>query len=90
MEIELDQATGLLDYLGRVAWTDGEDVIITRKGKPYLKLVAHPDGSSLVERRGTRGISPDAGKTWVASDLPETSKEIIDAFEGKWSNSIFC
>ena len=86
MEIEIDQATGLLEYLGRVAWLDGEEVIITKKGKPYLKLVTHPDGSPSVERQGTRGISPDKGQTWVASDLPETSQEIIDAFEGKWSN----
>ena len=29
MEIELRRAVGLLDYLRRVAWMDGEEVIIT-------------------------------------------------------------
>ena len=34
MEIELRRAVGLLDYLGRVAWMDGEEVIITKGGQP--------------------------------------------------------
>ena len=86
MEIELRQAVGLLDYLGRVAWQDGEEVTITHEGKPYLKLVAHPSGSPLSVPTGTRGIGLGLDQTWVASDLPETSEEIIEAFEGKYSD----
>lgn len=127
MEIELRRAVGLLDYLGKQAWLKGEEIVITNKGKPYLKLVAHPDGDpSQAERKplqtdsgavdmrilpdfdepdedimaaidgpllnegdGTRGIGADANQTWVAPDLPETSEEIIEAFEGKWSNDFF-
>ena len=88
MEIELRRAVGLLDHLGRVAWKDGE-IIITLKGKPYLKLIPHPDGSPFDELNGTRGIGLDQDRTWIASDLPETSEEIIEAFEGKWSNDFF-
>ena len=47
MEIELRRAVGLLDHLGRVAWKDSEEITITHNGKPYLKLVPHPDGVSL-------------------------------------------
>ena len=36
MEIELDRAVGLLDYLGRVAWIDGEVINITNSGRPTL------------------------------------------------------
>ena len=86
MEIELDRAVGLLDYLGRVAWIDGIDVVITKNGKPYLKLTAHPDGTPLEDHKKTRGIGTDVDLTWTAPDLPETPEEIIELFEGKWSN----
>lgn len=89
MEIELDRAVGLLDYLGRVAWRDGGEVVITNNGKPYLKLVAHPDGEPVVKMEGTRGIGrldQIKGVAWTASDLPETTEDIIEAFEGKYSN----
>ncbi len=86
MEIELRRATALLDYLGRKAWEDGEGITITHKGKPYLKLIPHPDGDPIVKVEGTRGIGLDKNASWVAPDLPETSQEIIDAFEGKYSN----
>ena len=92
MEIELERAVGLLDYLGKKAWRDGEEITITRKGKPYLKLVAHPDGD-LGEKKPSLGrldqVRADieaGGNIWVASDIPETSQEIIDAFEGKYSD----
>ena len=89
MEIELNRAVGLLDYLGRVAWMDGEEITITKKGKPYLKLIPHPEGSPIIKQEGTRGIGADKNQIWVAPDLPETSEEIIEAFEGKWSNDSF-
>ena len=89
MEIELDRAVGLLDYLGRKAWADGEEIVITRNGKPYLLLVPHPEGSVINKQQGTRGIGLDKSQDWIAPDLPETSQEIIEAFEGKWSNNFF-
>ena len=89
MEIELRRAVGLLDHLGRVAWKDSEEITITHNGKPYLKLVPHPDGSPFNVLDGTRGIGLDIDESWVASELPETSEEIIEAFEGKWSNDSF-
>ena len=89
MEIELRRATGLLDYLGKLAWEDGEEITITHKGKPYLKLIPHPDGSPFYELNGTRGIGLDQGRGWTAPELPETSQAIIEAFEGKWSNDSF-
>lgn len=89
MEIELERAAGLLDYLGRVAWSSGEDVVVTKAGQPYLKIVPHPEGTYSELRKKTRGIGADANQTWVAPDLPETSEEIIEAFEGKWANDFF-
>ena len=89
MEIELRRAVGLLDSLGRKVWEDGEEITITHKGKPYLKLIPHPDGSPISKQEGTRGIGLDKSQVWIAPDLPETSQEIIEAFEGKWSNDFF-
>ena len=94
MEIELRRAVGLLDHLGKLAWLEGEEITITNKGKPYLKLIAHPDGDpSQAQRKpmqkGTRGIGLEQTHPWTASELPETSQEIIEAFEGKWSNDFF-
>lgn len=40
MEIELNSAQSRLQELGELAW-EGEEIVITRKGKPYLLLVAH-------------------------------------------------
>ena len=86
MEIELEQAVGLLDYLGKKVWKDGEEITITKEGRPYLKLLAHPDGEPISKAEGTRGIGLGINSSWIAPDLPETSQEIIDAFEGKYSN----
>ena len=86
MEIELERAVGLLDYLGRLAWTSDGEITITKKGKPYLKLIPHPDGTPSEKQEKTRGIGSETGQSWVAPDLPETSEEIIESFEGKWSN----
>jgi antitoxin (DNA-binding transcriptional repressor) of toxin-antitoxin stability system len=89
MEIELCRAVGLQDYLGRLAWKNGKEITITREGEPYLKLLPHPDGTASEEHKRTRGIGSETDQTWTAPELPETSEEIIESFEGKWSNG-FC
>ena len=96
MEIELDRAVGLLDHLGRVAWRDGEEITITKGGKPYLKLMAHPDGEPIAKVEGTRGIgrldriradiqTNGHSNIWMAPDFDDDT-DIIEAFEGKYSN----
>ena len=86
MEIELSRAVGLLDYLGRVAWQDGEDVIITRKGKPYLKLIAHPDGDLKAVYQKPIPVDLPGAKVWISPEYFEEDTEIIEAFEGKYSD----
>ena len=86
MEIELNRAVGLLDYLARVAWMDGEEIIITKKGKPYLKLVAHPEGDVGEVHRKPIPVGLPEGKVWISPEYFEEDTEIIDAFEGKYSN----
>ena len=89
MEIELERAVGLLDYLGKMAWRNSEEITITKGGQPYLKLLPHPEGSYSKEQNRVRGIGSGTNPGWTAPDLPETSEEIIESFEGKWSNDSF-
>lgn len=87
MEIELRRATALLDYLGRKAWETGDEIVITHKGKPYLKLIPHPDGAPYHELNGTRriGLGSYHGRIWMSPDFDDNT-EIIEAFEGKYSD----
>ena len=86
MEIELKQAIGLLEYMGRVAWMDGDDVVITKNGKPDLKLSAHPDGEVEEVHRKPIPLERFGGKVWIAPEYFEEDTDIVDAFEGKYSD----
>ena len=86
MEIELGRAVALLDYLGRVAWQDGEEITITRKGKPYLKLVAHPEGDPEDVHRKPIPVDLPGAKVWISPEYLEEDMEIVEAFEGKYSD----
>ena len=44
MEIDLSEAQAKLYELGELAWA-GQEIVITRKGKPYLLLVTHNENS---------------------------------------------
>ncbi len=44
MEIDLSEAQAKLYELGELAWA-GQEIVITRKGKPYLLLVTHNEDS---------------------------------------------
>ena len=44
MEIDLSEAQAKLYELGELAWA-GQEIVITRKGKPYLLLVIHNEDS---------------------------------------------
>jgi prevent-host-death family protein len=52
----------------------GEEIIITRAGKPCARLVP----LLQVSRRAIAGM--DAGRIWIADDFNETPKDIIDSF----------
>ena len=57
MEIDLDEAQAQLFGLGELAWS-GQEIVITRKGKPYLLLVAHcGDGPAGPEVEMPEGIT---------------------------------
>ena len=86
MEVSLEgaQLDSNLYWLGERAW-EGTEIIILREGKPYLKLVPHPDGEPSGEKL-PRPFGLLEGLIWISPDFDEPDQDIIDAFEGKYSN----
>jgi len=55
----------------------GEDIIIAKAGRPYVRLVSCQPGAT------PRKLGGWEGKLRVAPDFDETSDEIIQLFEGE-------
>lgn len=53
----------------------GEEIVITRNGKPAVKLAPVPSAASLASVRGAW-----RGKVWVAEDFDELPDDIAEAF----------
>ena len=82
MQVNMHEAKSQLSKLGKLAW-EGEEIIIAKAGKPFLKLVPYR------EEPERRKLGVWKGRMWVAPDFDETPLEVIEAFEGKWSNDSF-
>ena len=80
MQVNMHEAKSQLSRLGELAW-QGEEVVITKAGKPYLAL------SPYRSPTGKRKFGQWKGKVWIAPDFDETDPDIIEAFEGKYSTS---
>ena len=87
MQVNMHEAKAQLSKLGELAW-QGEEVIIAKSGKPFLKLVPYEQDASA-EKTERRQLGVWKGRIWMAPDFDETDEEIIEAFEGKWAND-FC
>ncbi|HKC25905.1 MAG TPA: type II toxin-antitoxin system Phd/YefM family antitoxin [Thermoanaerobaculia bacterium] len=73
VEVNIHEAkTHLSRLLLRVC--AGEEVVISKAGKPIAKLVP-------VERKAARRISgQDRGRIWIADDFDTLPKELLDLF----------
>ncbi len=76
MQVNMHEAKSQLSRLGERAW-DGEEVVIAKAGKPYLRLVPYRP-----EKRPRR-LGDLKGQIWIAPDFDETPEEVIKAFEGE-------
>ena len=83
VSLEGAQLHSNLSWLGKMVW-EGKEIVILRKGKPYLKLIPHPDGEPPDEIP-PRPIGLLKGLIWMAPDFDDNT-EIIEAFEGKYAN----
>ena len=87
MQVNMHEAKAQLSRLAKLAW-QGEEVIIAKSGKPFLKLVPY-ETDTAAEKTERRQLGVWKGRIWMAPDFDETDEEIIEAFEGKWSSD-FC
>ena len=76
MQVNMHEAKSQLSRLGEQAW-EGEEVIIAKAGKPYLRLVPYRRESE------PRKLGDLKGQIWIAPDFDETPEEVIKAFEGE-------
>ena len=70
MQVNMHEAKSQLSELGRLAW-EGEEVVITRAGEPYLRLTPY---------REPRKPGRLEAKIWIADDFDETPQDLIDSF----------
>lgn len=75
MQVNMHEAKTQLSRLGEKAW-EGEEVVIAKAGKPYLRLVPYRPQSK------PRRLGDLKGQIWIAPDFDETPEEVIKAFEG--------
>ena len=68
MQVNMHEAKSQLSRLGELAW-QGEEVVITKAGKPYLAL------SPYRSPTGKRKFGQWKGKVWIAPDFDETSSK---------------
>ena len=90
MQVNLSEAQAQLSELGQRVW-EGEEVIIAKSGKPYLKLVPYQPEEEAEEEPEPAGAGkwrkPGSlqGRIWIAPDFDD-NEDIIAAFEGKYAN----
>jgi antitoxin (DNA-binding transcriptional repressor) of toxin-antitoxin stability system len=75
MKVNMHEAKSQLSRLGEKAWA-GENVVIAKSGKPYLDLLPHK------EEREPREPGRFKGQIEIPAGFTETSKEVMENFEG--------
>ena len=81
MQININEAETCLAELGELAW-QGEEIIITKAGKPYLALTVYGE-ETPAEPVAKKERKPGRlkGQIWIAPDFNETPQDLIDLFE---------
>lgn len=62
----------------------GEEVVITRRGTPVVKL----QPVHAMRRKSMFGVLK--GQIWMADDFDELSEEMLEDFEGRRSDDLLC
>ncbi|WP_214509492.1 type II toxin-antitoxin system Phd/YefM family antitoxin [Pseudomonas brassicacearum] len=76
VQVTLQEAKSQLLQLGARAW-QGDRVVITKAGKPYLDLLPH------IATPQARKPGRLKGKIRMSADFDRSPEEIIDGFEGR-------
>ena len=79
MQVNMHEAKAQLSKLGQLAW-QGEEVIIAKSGKPFLKLVPYqPESPAPGTPRRPGSLE---GRIWIAPDFDD-DEELIQLFYGE-------
>ena len=79
MQVNMDEAKSNLSELGELAWK-GEEVIIAKAGKPFLRLTPYDNPEHEDEKPKRRPLGLLEGQIWIAPDFDDTPEELIDLF----------
>jgi len=74
MKVNMHEAKSQLSRLARLAW-EGEDVVICKAGRPWLRLTPYQE---RLDRREPGGLE---GQIRLSPDFDAEDDEIIAAFE---------
>ena len=74
MRVTMHEAKSQLSRLAALAW-EGEQIVICRAGKPWLRLVPYKEGAK------TRQLGGLEGQIWMSEDFDKEDEELVAAIE---------
>ena len=84
MQVNMNEARSKLAELGELAW-QGEEVIIAKAAKPFLRLAPYSVHGRQVDRtaeaKPRRLSGALKGHIWIAPDFDDTPEELIDRID---------
>ena len=83
MQVNMHEAKAQLSKLAQLAW-QGEEVIIAKSGKPFLKLVPYEEPAAPEPPAPGTPRRPGLlqGQIWIAPDFDD-DEELIQLFYGE-------
>lgn len=78
-QVNIHEAKSKLSQLVEMVLA-GEEVIISKEGKPVAKLIAYQEEQ---EERKERVLGALKGKVWIAPDFDDLSPDLEAAFYGE-------
>ena len=86
MQVNMNKARSKLAELGELAW-QGEEVIIAKAGRPFLRLAPYGVPGRQVDRtaeaKPRRLSGALKGQIWIAPDFDDTPEELTDRIDAR-------
>ena len=86
MQVNMNKARSKLAELDELAW-QGEEVIIAKAGKPFLRLAPYNVHGRQVDRtaeaKPIRLSGALKGQIWIAPDFDDTPEELIERIDAR-------
>ena len=72
MRVDMHEAQSQLSRLAALAW-EGEQVVICRAGRPWLRLIPYQGRTEATETRRLGGLE---GQIWTSEDFDKEDEEL--------------